>query len=266
MTDIIKGVFDMAELALSTEPYHVTINSMKVEELGALMSDNGPISFYKEETENKRNETRVIFDIIKELVACSINYCYWYGSYDIRPNSVSSTSMYRDVERCFDIDNQALLFEKRIDNLIQTLSIHRYSLLEHRKRHLLDLCNGRKAEEFASMVNSKKWTGERLLHELVEMFPGFASDIFLKRASLFFIQLYRKHGRFENLIQKIFVPSDYQVPKVLRYFGCIEYSNKLTHMINNSILINKHSLEEIQIRAANISVCKDLQNITGWNY
>ena len=36
-------------------------------------------------------------------------------------------------------------------------------------------------------------------------------------------------------------------------------------MINNSILINKHSLEEIQIRAANISVCKDLQNITGWN-
>ena len=84
----------------------------------------------------------------KELVASSINYCYWYGSPTIRPNGVSSTSMYDDVEEAFkDADNHALNFSSRIGFLIKILSEHRYPLLEERKRHLLELCEGRKAED-----------------------------------------------------------------------------------------------------------------------
>jgi hypothetical protein len=65
-------------------------------------------------------------------------------------------------------------------------------------------------------------------------------------------------------MQKIFVPADYQIPKILRHFECIEYNDLLAHEIDNCILIKKHSLKEIQIRAATIKVCKQLQDITGW--
>lgn len=264
MTDIIQGVFDFSEEVLTKEPFHVKINNEKVEELGKQMIDSGPISFYNDE-EKEEYKTRLSHKALIELVASSINYCYWYGSHKIRPNNVSSTTMYEDVNKALGNGYSALMFEKRIKHLIEILAHNRYPLLEERKRHLLDLCEDRKAEHFIQAVVSKDFSGERLFYELIERFTGFASDIFLKRASLFFIQLYRNFGWYEDLIQKIFIPADYQVPKILRHFECFEYSDLLSHEIDNCILIKKHSLKEIQIRAATIKICKQLQDITGWN-
>lgn len=262
MTDIIQGVFDLSEEALKAKPFYVKINNEKVEELGRQMIDAGLVSFFDNE---KEYQTGLRHKVLKELIASSINYCYWYGSHDIRPNGVSSVTMYDDVNTAFEDGNTALMFEKRIRHLIELLSYNRYPLLEERKKHLLDLCEDRKAEYFIQSIVSKDFSGERLFYELIGMFSGFASDIFLKRASLFFIQLYRNFGWYEDLMEKIFVPADYQVPKILRHFECIEYSDLLANEIDNCILIKKHSLKEIQIRAATIKVCKQLQDITEWN-
>jgi hypothetical protein len=264
--DIIQGVFDLAEVALSSKPSYLMIDYEKVNTLAEKMKKDGVVSFYEEEKQ-KKYTTGVFIEILKEVVACSINYCYWYGMHDIRPFGVSSTSMYEDLNDCFDDAKglSALNFERRISDLIERLSSHRYPLIEERKRHLYELCEDRRAEEFAEMVNCKTYSGERLFNEMIGMFTGFASDMFLKRVSLFFIQLYRKYGWYgDDLMKKIFVPSDYQVPKILRHFECIRYSTELAQKIDNSVLIPKHSLEEIQIRAATIKVCQKLQELTGW--
>lgn len=262
MSDIIQGVLDLTEQVLSTEPSNVKIDKDKVEELGEMMKNNGPIFFGNEEPEYT---TGIYYKVLKELVATSINYCYWYGSHSIRPNESSSTTMYENVEEVFGEGKHALMFENKIDELIERLAVNRFPLLEERKRHLLELCDKRRAETFTELVCSKAYSGRRLFYEMMEMFPGFASDIFLKRASLFFIQLYRKFKWYkDSLMIELFVPADYQVPKILKHFGCMEYSEELQGKIDNSILIKKHSLEEIQIRAATIKICKKLQNITGW--
>lgn len=261
---MINKVFNLANEVMITEPFYVKVDMEAIKKLADDMIEAGKVVFFSDDSiaEKQKNTYHVV---IKELIASSINYCYWYGSYNIRPNGVSSTTMYKAVDEAFGDGTNALMFENRINDLIRILSVNRYPLLEERKRHLLDLVEDRKAEEFAAMVVSKEYNGEELLHKMVEMFSGFASDIFLKRAALFFMQLHRHFGWYENLMSKIFVPADYQVPKLLRHFNCIIYNDLLADEVDNCILIKKHSLKEIQIRAATIKVCKQLQNLTGWN-
>lgn len=261
--DIIQSVFDVAKESLNRKSNFVYINEDNVNALADKMKADGKVDFFGGDQEKDVN---TYIEILKELIASSINYCYWYGAHDIRPNGVSSTSMYDNVNEVFEgIDHQALNFENRIEGLIEILSENRYPLLEERKKHLRELYEDRKAEVFANMVNDQALPPVELFNEMIIRFQGFASDIFLKRASLFFIQLYRKFGWYEdNLMNILHVPADYQVPKILRHFNCINYSDKLSKKIDNSQLIKKHSLEEIQIRAATIIACTKLQMKLGW--
>ena len=99
---------------------------------------------------------------------------------------------------------------------------------------------------------------------IVEGLPGFASDIFLKRASLFCMQLNRKFGWYKDTINELPVPADYQVPKMLEFYGGIIYSEKLSRLIMNEELIPKGSLMECEIRAATIIACKTISDWIGW--
>jgi hypothetical protein len=103
------------------------------------------------------------------------------------------------------------------------------------------------------------------MQKMVSLFPGFASDMFLKRASLFFIQLFRRFGWFAEDLNNLHVPADYQVPKMLNHYGCIIYAEDLTDAIENNTIIEKHSQAECEIRAATVLAIKKLCDLTGWN-
>ncbi len=60
------------------------------------------------------------------------------------------------------------------------------------------------------------------------------------------------------------VPADYHLPNILRHFGCIHYTGELQKRIEGNQLIEKHSLMELQLRAATVKVCALLQYGTGW--
>jgi hypothetical protein len=249
---MIQNIYNIANEALRIKPIYVKINTEKIELLANDMIEIGVESFYEQDPNYKLN---IKNEILKELVACSINYCYWYGASNLRPNGCSSSKMYECLELAFrDYKN----FDDRINKLIELLSIKRFPLIEDRKRHLMELCEDWKAQRFIEYVINKKAD----LKLMCIYFPSFASDIFLKRASLFFIQMYRKFGWYSDL--EVPVPADYQVPKILKHFGCIEYKPELEEMIYENQLIQKGSIQEIQIRAATIIVCQLLQGITGW--
>jgi hypothetical protein len=254
---IIKNVFEVAEQALATKPEHVKIDWSTVDKVIERMRKDGPPKFFEDTDQYK---TGLYVEVLKELVASSINYCYWYGVSDIRPNGVSSTAMYQCLEYAF---SQSKSYELRLDSIIHTmielLSVNRFPMLEERKRHLLELLDDRKGENFANSVVSKQAD----IDMMCRYFTGFASDIFLKRASLFFIQIYRKFGWYKDI--ELPVPADYQVPKILRHFGCIWYQSSLEEDIYEGKLIPKNSLEEIQIRAATIIVCKRMREVLGWH-
>ena len=65
-------------------------------------------------------------------------------------------------------------------------------------------------------------------------------------------------------MKHLFIPADCQLPKMLRNSDCIKYSDKLAKKVFDGKLIQKHSLEELQIRAATIVVGTMLQFSTGW--
>lgn len=262
----IQYVFDLCEVILDTPPTYVKINYDQIDETANDMKLQGIPSLQTPEASAGRSyHTGIYLEILKEIVASSINYCYWYGAHDIK--HVSSATMYDDVNKIFNkANNQSLNFESRINYLINLLSIHRYPLLEDRKRHLLDLCENRKAEKFAKkLYENHDANEEELFNEMVEKFHGFSSDMFLKRVSLFFIKLHRRYGWFNGLMSELFVSADYHIPKILRHFRCIEYLKYLPNKIFDEILIPKHSIEELQIRAATIKACNLLKIATGWN-
>lgn len=260
--NLVNNVFEISEKLLYTKPINVSINETAINKLAREMKEEGltPFPIPKPENVNK--------GALIELIASSINYCYWYGSAEVRPNETHSGMMYGLVEEAFqDYKPEFFAFESCIGYLIDKLSLNRFPLLEERSRHLKELISKQGPEFINNLVNTHSDDGsfDFLFEELIAKFHGFSSDTFLKRASLFFIQLYRKYGWFQSAMKKLYVPADYQVPKILKHFNCFYYKSELDQKIKDSELIPKHSLEECQIRAATIVACQMLQEETGWN-
>jgi hypothetical protein len=252
-----ESVFKISEDILNDPPLNVLIDEPIIDNLVKEMKKEGKLSFPMPDIDDE------LKDILVELIASSINYCYWYSGPTIRPNNSSSGLMYKLVQESLQ-DIYLIGISKSIDLLIKKLAIYRFPLLEQRKNHLLELVP--KAVSFCSGINKgNKKDHREHFQKLIETFPGFAADIFLKRASLFFLQLNRKFGWFSDSINYLPVPADYQVPKILHHYGCIQYRDSLLEKINNKILIPKHSKEECQIRAATVLVCKELSKRTEWN-
>lgn len=281
--DLIKGVYQISIdlMFLPFVRHHAKINEEQLLRLSEEMKDQGKVNFYSEEPQEVAEKKNELFIVLRELVASSINYCYWYGNPLIRPNGSNSSGMYELVDAALNTnweptiadmgsmrsnDYYERLFKTCMEYLIELLSCKRYPMLEERKRHLLELTENGKGITFARyVILDKDKHGIGILEELVKNFTGFASDTFLKRASLFFIQLNRQLGWFGDLVDDLFVPADYQVPKMLEYFNVLEYSNVLETKIIEGKLIEKGSLMETQLRAATIMACKKLCKLTGWN-
>jgi len=256
--DLVKSVYEISE-SFMKDPTYVEMNEDGIKTMANVMIDYGKSSFPLPDVESDYK------GVLLELVAASVNYCYWYGKYDIRPNGSSSTTMYELLQNAFfDYEERdPIVFETCITRFIRLLSTRRFPLIEERERHLRQLLvNG---EAFAELVNNKHDHIDYWFNELICQFPGFASDIFLKRASLFFIQLFRRFGWFESDLHNLHVPADYQIPKMLNYFGCLIYEEELYNAIETNQLIQKHSQAECEIRAATVLIIKKLCEITGWN-
>ncbi len=152
--ETIEYVFDLCEVILNTQPTYVKLNYDQIDiTANDMMLKGSPLLQTPEASAGKSYHTGIYLEVLKEIVASSINYCYWYGAYDIKPIGVSSTTMYDDVNKIFNkANNQSLNFEWRISQLVNLLAINRYPLLEERKRHLFGLCENRKAETFATKI------------------------------------------------------------------------------------------------------------------
>ena len=258
--EIVDSVFNISEDFMK-KPIYVKIDPLKILQVVELMKETGFKKFdYDEKMRSDPKEvTKVIY---LELVGNAINYCYWYGRHDIRPSGSSSRLMYKLLVESFD--RFGVFSKLLIDNYISKLVEHRFPLLEDRVRHLYEIVDGQ-GNKFVRMISSSREHIGVLFETLSKWFPGYGSDIFLKRVSLFFIQLNRNFGWYEQDIYSLPIPADYQIPKMLRYYKCIVYSDKLQDKIDNHELIPKHSLMECEIRAATVLVSKRLSELTGWS-
>jgi hypothetical protein len=260
---IYESVFEISEKFLS-ERSPVFVKEEGIEQTSKLMLEQGGKKFPVKEI----TKDHIYQAVLQEFVGCAINYCYWYGLSNIRPNESSSGKMYSLVEKAFKNYQEGDSFEICIQRLIELLALERFPLLEEREKHLKELISD--GEGFSAAVSNTIFYKDKedfypFFEDMVKTFPGYASDIFLKRASLFFLQMYRQYGWFESAMKVLPVPADYQVPKMLKGFGCIEYEYYLQSLVDNEVLIPKGSREECSIRAATVIACKKIQEKTGWS-
>lgn len=207
-----------------------------------------------------------------EIIANSVNYCYWYGKHDIRPNKANCGKMYTLLDESFavldDMKKTATfdsVQEKSIviGNFVNRLSMERFPLLDSRVQHLQEILNrGDLNSVIEIAVQRNHYSVEEWLKYLVTSFPGYGKDLFLKRAMLFIMQMYRRMGLFKNEIGKVLVPADYQIPKMLRWLGCIEYNEALAFSVDNNIPLAETGQAECELRAATIYVCKRIADLS----
>ena len=127
-----KNVFEISKEILNDNPHTVKLNYPAIEKLSKIMQEEGKLPFPMPDIEDD------LKNVVIELVASSINYCYWYSSPNIRPGNSNSGLMYRLVQESFQ--NVHLIgVSKSIKTLIKKLSVIRIPLLEERKNHLLEL-------------------------------------------------------------------------------------------------------------------------------
>lgn len=270
--NLVENVYEIAE-SFMKDSSEVEMNYGVIEKISQEMLEQGPTEFPLPYVENPFKA------VLLELVASSINYCYWYGKSTIRPNGAGATFLRECLGNAF-FDYKIEHYQKRakyiknryetkfntcLTRFINLLIINRFPLIEERICHLNQLRNS--AEDFARKVVDNKDVEDLndLMIELITFFPGFASDIFLKRTFLFFIQMNRRFGWFGEEVKTMLVPADYQIPKMLEYSQCFSYSLSLQQAIQSNKLIPKNSIEECEIRSATILTVKKLCEITGWN-
>ena len=260
--NLVENVYEMSRSFMKNSSY-VVLNEEGIERIASKMKEQGNRPFPSVDIDNQFKH------VLMHLVGGAINYCYWYGRSDFRPLDCRASKMFTQVEKAFqfyDINPFGESLQACAENLVSLLSIERFPLLEQREKHIFELVKN--GEKFVNsiLIDGEKTTCIHHLENLVSLFPGYASDQFLKRASLFFLMLYRYFGWFEvSTLTELHVPADYQVPKVLEHEGCIKYHPPLKEMIENNSLIPKYSQIECEIRSATVLACDKLKKLTGWN-
>lgn len=213
-----------------------------------------------------------------EFILDSINYNFWYGKHDIRSNGSSAHELSKMLDHVFTLAIQHEYRPKKLcSNVIYgmkiLLSTNRYPNLENRLKHLDEVHrtfynDNNEYTWFFKFVEDIESNGSDIsinwvLENLISYYPTYASDMFLKRAFLFVISMYRRLGIFYNQINDVPIPADYQIPKMLLFYGAIHYESCLLNKVKNHVLIPSGSLEECEIRASSILACKLIADQAG---
>jgi len=270
MGSIVQSIYDVA-LEFVFEPDYVLVDEDSINKVSEdikewLKRDEDPIVPFSI-SYNSRQAAKNI--ILFELLASAVNYCYWYGKGSIRIEGASATKMYKLLEEAFDEARLTCLLgtEQFHDNVVlafsKKLSLARFPLVEKRINHLKEIT--KQSVEWFYCCLEHQVTTDEFLEYVISVYPGFSNDFFLKRAILFAMQLHRRGLRLlcDRSVEELPVAADYQLPKMLRHFGCIRYKPSLLKKIFKGILIPEGSQEECEIRAATIFACEALARRAG---
>ena len=251
---------------------HVVLNEENIEKLAESLKSNEASSWAEQPSDLTIQE---IF--LYELIANSVNYCYWYGRGNIRPNKSSANTMYRLLDESFKESRDRSDEKDIIDIFYCKIKENRFPLLKEREYHLKELLyvynkitkRGHELycgiKEFYEYSETHNFDMLKAIDFVFSNYNGYAEDLFLKRLQLLMMQIYRKTGKFADQIHLLTVPADYQIPKILRHYKCIRYHPDLEDMVDAEIIIPKGSAYEVEIRAATIIACDKIAELSKTN-
>lgn len=228
----------------------------------------------------KRAEYMQIYDrrafvaLLSELMLGACNFCYWAGRANCLPAGGSANLM---AEICYaegknlaggELQGEPLgkLFSSIVQGTINRVAVSGLPLIDRRIINLREIAavgEDRCIEFFGHLIEGRPLP--EVMDELLRLLPvSFAGDIFLKRALLFFHQIYREFGLYSrDEMAKFPMPTDYQVPKMLEAYGALTYSPRLKDIIAAGEHLPSGSLMELEIRAGTMLIVDRLSELSG---
>jgi len=168
--------------------------------------------------------------------------------------SYLSNITFEEFSKIFEGKGELLLLEKRHEIIRENFKILR----------------DKYAENAANLVRIAENNVNKLIESILKDFPSFKDwsefqdqkIYFLKRAQIFISDIYyafqgKHYGFFKNM-EDLTIFADYKLPQLLEAEGVLVYDETLKNKIKNDVLIEKDSLEEIEIRTNTIFACEML--------
>jgi len=270
---VLKSVSDII-----SDSNHLKINEKNIENISDWLA-------YEEFSFPKNNDRKIDPDnfIRTTMLINTLNFAFTDFDNSIKYEITRNGNLLSDSEAMFtqiheaiesginllDGKVQAGLTFKDLENIfegnIEMPMLHeRKEILNQVGQKLVDSYEG----DWVNFINNcpKKLysNGEGLIERLVAEFPRFddsskyrGKDVhFYKLAQLAFWGIHGElsHSNYFNIedINSMSAFADYIVPVALKVMKIVEYSEDLNEKINNGILIERDSEEEIEIRAASL--------------
>ena len=130
--NVLNSAFVISEDFMK-DPKHVNLNQEAIKKIAETMLTEGKektnVAPLEEDGYNFEDEVKL------ELLASSINYCFWYGRHDVRPGEASSTLMYALLVNEYSYNNR-VVNEAMLENFSKKLIEYRFPLIEDRLVHL----------------------------------------------------------------------------------------------------------------------------------
>lgn len=210
------------------------------------------------------------------LVLDTLNFCFWpapgevkweieYESRKLSGYYALAVSLKQALESGTPIDRAEFLAQLSLNGLkdilggrgeLQLLN-QRVQNLNELGRALIEEYNG-KASELVEAAGQSAIALVRMLYRRLSSFRDVAKYQghqvpFYKRAQIFAADLCgafqgRKWGRFADM-DRLTAFADYKLPQVLRHLSILSYAPELANKIDQRILIEAGSPEEVEIRA-----------------
>jgi hypothetical protein len=220
------------------------------------------------------------------LVLDSLNFCFWPKSgndtWEIRYKSrrlsgyyALAASLKKAIESGVPITRAEYLAGVSLSKLKKILAGKgELQLLEHRVQILNELGHvllGEYGGEACKLVESAQMSAVKLARLLIKKLPSFRDlaeyqgykVFFYKRAQIVAADLHgafngKEWGSFTD-IDELTAFADYKLPQVLRHLGILQYARSLAQKVDQNILLEPKSPEEVEIRANTIWVVELLR-------
>ena len=213
------------------------------------------------------------------LVLDSLNFCFWsvsgrvkweieYGSKKLSGYYALAACLKQAVGSGVPITKAEYLARLSMDQLKQIFGGRgRLQLLERRLQIVNELGQVLLRDydgQAYRLLEAAEGSAIRLVRLLAEKFPSFLDVAeylghrvcFYKRAQIFAADLYgafdgKSWGSFADM-DKLTAFADYKLPQILRHVGILRYEHALAEKVDQKVLLEAGSPEEVEIRANTI--------------
>ena len=209
------------------------------------------------ETVEKETAYKIIH--IFNAINASLQYSFFTVRADIRFDGIDSQWVIKMIDEVFETLQVKTVTDvyRTKEQIIERLIGSNITLLRSRVETVEEVFGKLNFYEYGTAyadVSASMGMLKQLVH--------FKQDLFFKKG-LFAVmmtgrmlpELKSAHPEYVSQLAILPVPVDYQIPKMLRHYGLIVFSEALEKMVEHNIILQENSEMELNIRAATVLVC-----------